>query len=82
MADILEFLEEEDSSGVLRSVFDKSDISLASLTEADECPGRCWCSPTFVAYRDEYGATTASTLLQESRIGVLMAGRDGRRTES
>lgn len=82
MADILEFLEEEDSSGVLRSVFDKSDISLASLTDAEECPGRCWCRSKSVAYRDEYGAITASTLLQESRIGMLVAGRDGRRTES
>ena len=82
MADILEFLDEEDSSGVLCSVLEKSENSLASLTDAEDCPRRCWYESKFVAYKDKPGADNASTLLQESRVGMPAAGGDCKNGES
>lgn len=52
MADTLEVLDEEESSGVLIIVLEKSDPSLTSPIDDEKCPSCCSYESTFVVYGD------------------------------
>ena len=52
MADTLEVLDDEESSGVLGSVLEKSDSSLASPTDDEKYLRRCSYGSGFVVYGD------------------------------
>ena len=51
-ADTLEVLDDEESSGVLGSVLEKSDSSLASPTDDEKYPRCCSYGSRFVVYGD------------------------------